>query len=39
MYVEDEKCVQGTGWGNLKQRAHLKYRGVEQRIILKYIGK
>jgi len=31
---EEEMCVQGFGWGNLRERDHLGDSGVDGRIIL-----
>ena len=32
-----EKYIQGFGWGNLRERDHLGNRGVDGRIILRWI--
>ena len=36
-YGGEERCVQGFGWGNLKERDHLGDPGVDGRIILRWI--
>jgi hypothetical protein len=38
-YGEHERCIRHTGfeWGNLRAEDHLKYTGVDGRIILKRI--
>ena len=33
----EERCAQGFGGGNLRNRDHLNYPGVDERIILKWI--
>jgi hypothetical protein len=38
-YGVEERCIQGFGGGNLRERDHLKDSGVEARIILKRIFK
>jgi len=37
MYGVEERCIQGFGAGNLRERDHLEDRGVDGRIILKWI--
>jgi hypothetical protein len=39
MYVGRERCVQGSGWGNLKERYRWGEQGVDGRIILEWIFK
>jgi hypothetical protein len=38
-YREEEKCTQGFGGGNLKERDHLEDPGIDGTIILKWIIK
>jgi len=38
-YGEEERCIQGFGGGNLRERDHLGDPGVDGRIILKWIFK
>ena len=37
MYGGEEKCIQGFGGGNLRERGHLEDLGVYGRVILKWI--
>ena len=37
-YGEEERCIQGW-WGNLRERDHLDYPGIDGRIILRWIFK
>ena len=37
MYGRQERCIQGFGGGNLRERDRLEYPGVEGRIILRWI--
>ena len=32
-YGEDEKCIQGFGWGNPRERGHLEDLGVDRDVI------
>jgi len=36
-YGGEERCIQGFGWGNLKERDHWGDPGVDGRIILRWI--
>jgi len=36
-YVGDERPIQGFGGGNLRERDHLEERGVDGRIISRWI--
>jgi len=37
MYWGEERRIQDFGWGNLKERDHLGYPGVDEMIILRWI--
>jgi hypothetical protein len=32
-----KRCIEGFGWGNLREREHLEDPGVDGRIILRWI--
>jgi len=38
-YGGEERCLQGLGGGNLRERDYLEYLDVDRRIILKWIFK
>jgi len=38
-YGGEEMLLHGFWWGNLRQRDHLEDRGVDERIILRWIFK
>ena len=38
-YGEEKNCVQGFGWGDLRERDHLEDAGVDGRVILRWISK
>ena len=37
MYGGEERCMQGFWWGNLRERDHLEYISVDDRILIKWI--
>jgi len=37
MYGGGERCIQGSGGGNLRERDHLEDPGIDGRIILRWI--
>jgi hypothetical protein len=39
MYGGNERCIQGFGERNLKERGHLEHHSADMRIILKWILK
>jgi len=39
MYGEEQRCIQGFGGENLRERDHLENQGVDGRIILRWIFK
>jgi len=36
-YGGEERRIQGFGWGNLRERDHLEFPGIDGRIILRWI--